>query len=733
MLLPFRYDSDYTSLSPQAAKTKTTKGYWRAKMGQSNGAVYLHISDPLFTVLKTEFNDSPEVYNLFDEFFQHKAYDRAYALKLLEKSKARETTSWNIRRLAALMLEHQMVNLPVDRIQEFDFFFARLKIKATEGIGSRVNDFVLKEGYSTTELGDFILEFRRKLKKQNRVHSLIQGERTSESALREFIHLSRHECNLSLARYLWTPQEVVERILKQVRLSRGIKDTRPMLHPYMESEAERTLSAVPDFEAEILRRLRSMSKIFWVSDSTNSELNSLVEYPLTTVVLVIKPPGSDLEFELKRAGDRGEHPLDVFYTRGEEPVPVTHRLHAGSMGEYLRWEAGAAAILSRIYGLVHGTEAPIARTISVSTIYTIPRKDGEEHILRYFTDARSFGDGFRRMRDAMAESIAAFQRERNWVPPRVGGDLGLTAQFLSLVAPGQAILVGTTSYRLDRLARYLSPDGPQRYFTDGLGVEYSYLDAKRFVDEILDEVLGIYVPPKVTYHDPEQYITEAFSVPENRRRANYNYLSVMRQIGKFWGTLLAFKGFTRGESFVARNAGLKSVWESGQWIVKIIFMDHDDLDIAGKNSREFHPRAVFPAIADDELHIFGGIYCGETIKGEVEFLQEIYRIGEDVCEEGATAIRQALRYAYKHTQKELVNNPQFRACFHESFIEQILDCDAIVARYLEARLDRAAIDSWKEETEGFLSSKGYKDWMINDYFCAVDSFDDFLAKYSFLY
>lgn len=702
-------------------------------MSTRRAELYLHISDSSFSVLKNEFDDPPEVYSLFDEFFQHEVYDRPYVLKLLGTAKGENGDSWKIRRLAALMLEHQIVSLPVGNIQEFDFLFTCLNLKPSEGIRSPLNNSVLKEGYSTTCLGDFVNEFRRKLERQDRILGQIKGQRTSASALREFIHLSRRECRLSLARYLWTPEEVVQRILKQVRVSRGVPDRRRMLHPYTEREVERTLSTMPNFEAEIFRSLQTTSKIFWVSDSTSAELDSLVEYPLTTVVLVIKPPGSELEFELKRAGVRGDNPLDVIYERDGEPVPVTHRLHAGSMGEYLRWEASAAAIFSRIYRLLHGTEAPVSKTLSVSTIYTIPRREGEEHILRYFTDRRVFGDRFPGMRTAMADSIEAFTNERDWTPPNLSGELGLTAQFLSLLAPGQACLVGTTSYRLDRLSRYLSAEGPQQYFKDGLGVEYSDLDARQFIDEILDEVLGVYVPPKVDYQHPEQYLEQAFTVPPNRIRANNIYLGLMRQVGTFWGTLLAIKGFTRGESFVGRNVGLKAVWENGEWIVKIIFMDHDDMDIAGKNAREFYPRAVFSAIADDELYIFGGIYCGERIKGEVEFLQEIYRIDEEVGEEGAVAIRQALRSAYQQTQKELLGNPQLRSYFNEAFLERIIDWDAIVVKYLKAKVDPAAIDSWKAETKTFLSSRGCAEWLIDDYFLTVDSFDDFLTRYSFLY
>jgi hypothetical protein len=695
---------------------------------------YPHIPDTLLNILKMEFPDCAQVHQLFDEYFQHHTYDRRFALRLLEAARQNASNSWEIRRLAALMLQHQLLQLSMDEVAEFDFLLTELKLKANEGSKAVVNDSLLKEGYSTTDLIEFIAQFRQKLERQNRVLRLMQGAATSESALRDFIHLSRQECKLSLGRYLWTAQEVVERILRQVRRSKGMKDLRPMLHPYTESEAERTLSKLPDFEAEIIRRLSGMGKIFWVADSTSSEVNALVEYPLKTVVLVIKPPGSDLEIEVKRAGARGEQPLNVFYARNGEPVPVTHRLHAGSMGEYLRWDASASAIFSQIYRLVHGTEAPISKTVSLATIYTVPVKHGEEHILRYFTDSRVFGEGYNRMRAAMEDSIAAFKRERDWRPSQlVAGDLGRTTQFLSLLAPGQAILVNTTSYRLDLLAKYLSPDGPRLYFEEGLGIEYTDSDAKRFADGILDEVLGIYIAPPTDYKNHQQYLKEVFSVPQNRRRADDNFLSIMRDIGLFWGTLLAVRGFTRGESFVGRNVGLKGVWEDGEWKVKIIFMDHDDMDIAGKNSVHFYPRAAFAAIADDEIHIFGGVCCGEAIKGEVAFLQEIYRVEKEVSETAQVVIRQAIEDAYKKTRHNLLHNPNLQAYFHEVFIERISDWDTIAARYLKIRHDASAIDSWKLETKEFLSRRGYTDRMIDDHLCAVDSFDDFLTKYSFLY
>jgi hypothetical protein len=113
----------------------------------------------------------------------------------------------------------------------------------------------------------------------------------------------------------------------------------------------------------------------------------------------------------------------------------------------LRWKAAGAACFSKIYRLVHGTEAPLSRTICISTIYNVPVRDADEHILEYFTRPQIFGEGFGQMRQAMKESVDAFQREKGGRSLPLSGDLGLTLQFLSYVGPGQAILCGTRSFR----------------------------------------------------------------------------------------------------------------------------------------------------------------------------------------------------------------------------------------------------------------------------------------------
>jgi hypothetical protein len=104
--------------------------------------------------------------------------------------------------------------------------------------------------------------------------------------------------------------------------------------------------------------------------------------------------------------------------------------------------------------------------------------------------------------------------------------------------PKQGVLVGTSAFRLDRLAVYLASDGPVQYFTQGLHVAYTGLRARQWIDKILGEILGVHTPPDVMYCSHEQYVAEACAVPANRARADQHYLSAMQQIGMFWGGLI---------------------------------------------------------------------------------------------------------------------------------------------------------------------------------------------------
>lgn len=659
----------------------------------------------LLNLLATEFPDAHLAHDLFDELLLHKTYSHSFCERLLAIAKQRTGVTWGIRRLAILMIEHQILKLDPDNLSEFNFLFTQLNLKQSPELTAPIARSALKEGYTATDLRGFIIEFRRKLERLNHAHDKIKGRKTSDSAIRDFINLSRRNCKLSLARYLFTPEEVVEEILRQLQVTEGVKDLDLSQPPPAIDEMTRAINSLPDFEGKILRRLCQTSNIYWVSESTESKINSLVEYPLTTVVLTIKPPGSDIEFEIKRAGRRGHNPLNVVYARAGNAVPPSHRLDGGNMQWLLQYEAIAASKLGAIYRLAHGTEAPMAYYVSRSTIYSIPAREADVQTIPYFTEPECFGKGFREMRLAMKKSVDAFKAEGNDLLPDLYGDLGLTAQFLSHVAPAQAILCGTTSFRLDKLAIYLSSMGPETYFREGLSVSYSKLDERQFADELLEEVLGVYQAPKVRYQTYERYLAAAFRVAENRARADQIYLSLLRQIAKFWGTLLAVRGYTRGESFVARNVGLKSFWDNGQWKVKIIFMDHDAVMMIGPNDEKFYARGGIPNMALDECYIWGKSSPKQFARSEVGCLQSIYRIGD--VTEGLESARRALKEAYKKTQRELLTNPRLRSRFHEGFLERLLDWDTLVRGYFQMNGNKSTNRRWKKDMKAMLAAKGY--------------------------
>lgn len=684
-------------------------------------------------LLTDKFRDVRRAQQLFDQLLGHETFDRKFCRRLLTVAGDGLKTDWEIRRLAVLMLEHQILKLDPAQPAAFDFLFTRLNLKRARGSNGRVVTSVLREGYTTTELRGFVPELHRKLERLRRVHDKIRGHATSLSAIREFIELSRNECKLSLARYLFTAAEVVAEILRQVRVTDGLHDLDTSEPAFLNAEIERALKLLPDFEADILRRLCANSDIYWVAPETSSEINSLVEYPATTVVLVVKPPGSDLEFEIKRAGRRGPNVLSVVYARAGYTVPPSHRLDGGSMQWLLRYEARGASRLARIYRLAHGAEAPVAGYVARSTVYSVPGPAGTAQTLTYFTEPQRFGENFLEMRTAMKESVAAFKDEGNANLPRLPGALGLTARFVGQVTPAQAILCGTTSFRLDKLAVYLSAEGPERYFAGVARPLYTDEDARLFADSILEEVLGVYRPPRVRYRNQEQYVAAALGLAVNRARADQLYLSLLRQIGTFWGTLLAVRGYTRGESFVARNVGLKSFWAAGRWQVKIIFMDHDALVMPNPRDGQFFAREALPCMTLDERYIWGRSNPERFAASEMGCLQTIYRTGERLDAEGRAQAAAALDSAYKRTRHEMLTRPELRRIFHKDFVERVADWDTLVGGYLKLNGDESAVKKWKTEMRRMMVAKGYKRDTFAAYLRAMEKHRPFLQRHAFLF
>ncbi|HET6975884.1 MAG TPA: hypothetical protein VFI24_06160 [Pyrinomonadaceae bacterium] len=683
----------------------------------------------LFNLLASEFHNPSQILPLIEGLLSHESYDNSFSKKLISIARQRSGIPWNLRRIATLVLENQVLKIDPTDLDTFDSLLVQLNLKQ-RGLKNSVHKSVLKEGYTSTDIRRFVPEFRRRLERLAGLHDRIEGKQTSHDVLRDFFSVSRQHCKLTLARYLCTPEEVVAEIIRQIDESDGVRDIDPSEVKTIRDEIKRSAELLPDFEAEIFRRLSQTARIYWVSERTSSRINSLVEYPLTTVVLVIKPPGSDVEFEIKRAGLRGENSLSIIFARNRYTVPPSHRLNGGSMQWLLRYEADAAVRLNRAYRLVHGVDAPIPGYVARSFVYSVPTRHGPARTMDYFTDRRWFGVGFNQMRAAMRHSVEAFASEGHGKLPPLPDALSLAAQFIAQVTPGQAILSGTTAYRLDKLDSYLSKNGAEQYFKTGLRVGYSADEAKQFADTILEEVLGIYRPPDVRYRSYEQYVAAALSA--NRARADKVYLSIVDQIAKFWGTLFGLRIHTRGESFVARNVGLKAHWEEGEWKVKIIFMDHDAVTLHGQEEHFFYADSAIPTIALDESYIWSR-NPRHFPTCELGYLQRIYQIDKAIDEKGDLLARKTLKDAYVKTRSAVQSNERLRRLYHKRFLERYLDWDIFVSGYLSLNGEKAGNKRWKQKMEEKLTGKGYKSGVVTRTVQTIEKNRAFLEKYSFLF
>lgn len=659
-------------------------------------------------------------------------YDRSIALQLINTAKGHSNESWPERLLAVILLENQLYHLSANDIAEFDLVLVHLELKPKTGLDVPLRHSLLEDGYSSLTLEIFISEIKRRLGRLERIHKRLKADDWNLAVWHSLAQISREPCKLTLARYLFTPVEVADEICKSATLTQGARHTLSRAHDLPEFACAGDISDAPAFEREILRHLCNGNNIYWVAEQTSSGLNALVEYPQTSSVLVVKPPGSDREFEFKRAGTRGTRKLNIIYEKNGKHAPVSHRLHGGSLGWLGRRESGGSALFSKIYRLVHQKESPCSRTVAVSSIAGVPTPEGERHILDYLTDRDAFGnDGFDEMRQALKECVNAFPVDTDMQPASYTGEKGETLQFIGQAQPQQAIIFGSSSFRLDRIALYLSNAGPEEYFRVGLQRDYQQEDAIRLADTVLEEILGTLCCPKESLPTYREYVQAAFALPENRKRADTVYLSLMTQIGECWGTLLAVRGYSDGESFVLRNVGLKSQWQNGNWQVRIIFMDHDDLAIAGRRFQHFWPLRAVPGMMRDQVHILGGPLSGDIIPGETGTLARIYRVSEELAAEGLATLKLVMRQAYDKTHSALKTNQELKELFFPEFIDRMGDFDYLVTSFLKA--DPAQQNLWASEAEAYLKAKGYPETLASDYTKAIPHFHNFFRRTAFVY
>jgi hypothetical protein len=687
----------------------------------------------LARVVAARFPDQPRAADLTRAFLAVDRYDRRFALGLVVVGRDRTGASWNIRLFAALMLGSQCLRLTADAASELTLLFRSLGL--LEPGGRAVPADVVRQGYTSTEFSKFSVEFLRHLRRLERIYHRLHGFRTTPEALDDFISVSRNPCKVALARYLFTPAEVVERVAQELQVSSGLP--APLEEPGA-AEARHYRAHLPDYENEIVRRLTEKAHVYWSCERTSSEINRLVEKPLGTVASVVKPPGSALEFEIKRTGIGGPFPLGAVHIGvNGNPVPPSHRLQGGASIASLRWESNHTAILSEVYRAAHHREAPVSKLLALASYRTVPCQGREVHLLDYFTAPEIFGPGFQKMRHQMKLCVSAYDEQFGDDFADLPGEAALTGRFIYHVLPCQGLLAQTTSYRLDALARYFSPSGAENYFEHGLERgSHSVEEARGFADALLEEVLGVYLVPDAPYLDHAQYIAAAFAVPANRRQADNMHAQAVSDLGELWGTVLALGGFSYGESFVGRNLGLKSVFAGGRWTSRLISMDHDNLHIPDPEEEVFWAQGALRTAALDECFIRGNPgRPKQVLRCSLHYLEQIYRLEScDAPEESRRCLEFAMGAAYRQTRRALENDPLMRRLFSRSYLRHLHDWHAVVADYLSSVLedDAAGFKAWKERTRAYLRERKYRE-VVGNYCTALEKHGDFVRRYSFLY
>jgi hypothetical protein len=642
-----------------------------------------------------------------------RGYDREFVHALLDHARDRRA-DWSARRIAVLALESQLLSLDPTAMEEVTPLLARLGFTPAAGASCSLD--VLKQGYTTTEPAGFFRELTRRLSRLPPVHQFLQRSTAAPEAAARFLHVASQECLLTLARATFGADEVVAEILRRVRVTAAEIDTSADSAGFA-GEARVATNLLPDYEADILARLHSEVRAWWFSAETPAAQNALVSCPVGTCALVIRPPGSTAEFEIKRVGLRGKRALTIQFEGREGPLSPSHRLQGGASLSVLQWEAKNSALLSRLYRRIHREAPPMSQVVQLRRIRTVPRADGAEVPLReWFGRPEAFGDGFEAMRQAIYRSLFAFVRERYVITTVPKSPEARTDAFLRTLTPAQCTLIGTSALRLDTAAAWLGSRGADSYFAAVHNRAPAPAEACSFADTVLMEILGSYRPPAVA-NGYAAYVAAAFA--ENRTAADRAFLTALITLGRMWGTLLGLRGYTEGESFVPRNVGLRAVWADGAWEVRIIFMDHELTNITGRRMRHFHPATALSGMHKDWVHIFGGRLGGMPRTGAIPTLVAIYRPDAACAARGRAAMIDELRRAYRVTLARMRDDSELRGQFRQSFVNAVPAWDAVIGLDRASRMGARSRARWKGQMRRVMATHGLDESLIREYRQAI--------------
>jgi hypothetical protein len=197
--------------------------------------------------------------------------------------------------------------------------------------------------------------------------------------------------------------------------------------------------------------------------------------------------------------------------------------------------------------------------------------------------------------------------------------------------------------------------------------------------------------------------------------------------------MLAVRGYTRGESFVARNVGLRSFWNKGQWDVRIVFMDHDALVLPNPPSGRFFAHGDVHNMTLDERYIWNRSDPKRFAASEVGCLQRIYHVGPKLDAKAQALAHAELKNAYKKTQHEVLTNPDLQREFCKGLLERLVDWDTLVNGFLKLNGNNAVSNKWKKEMKKMLAAKDYPADALEIYMTAMEKNKAFLVRHSFLF
>ena len=164
---------------------------------------------------------------------------------------------------------------------------------------------------------------------------------------------------------------------------------------------------------------------------------------------------------------------------------------------------------------------------------------------------------------------------------------------------------------------------------------------------------------------------------------------------------------------MARNVGLRSIWERGAWRVRLLFMDHDGLRIP---TERFDPVFALRGGYYDAAHLLLDPPAGR--RSVLDLLASVYRVGPAIAARGRSRCLRAARAACRRTRTRLAVDPALQALFHEPSRAAVLAWQEATAAFVRSRRQGLTIEASLRAGADLLRDRGQPD----------DTADAFLAN-----